>query len=58
MDERTLRADSSIFGSTMPDSIAIPQAQKSMDKKEWISGITIVLVFSITLLLLFNLRSR
>jgi len=44
MDERTLRADSSIFGSTMPDSIAIPQAQKSMDKKEWISGITIVLV--------------
>lgn len=57
MDERPVKPDSSLFITSKEDSLTMA-APVRIKTKEWIGGVTIVLVLSLSLILLFNLRSR
>jgi hypothetical protein len=58
MDERLSTADSSRFSTSISDSTVKAKSLQPMKTKEWAAGISIILVLSISLFLLFNIRSQ
>jgi hypothetical protein len=58
MDERPLKPDSSLFTTSVKDSIQTSEPVREMKTKDWIAGASIILALSISLIFLFNFRSR
>lgn len=59
MDENQLKPDSNLLVQNLAlDSLANLPRQRDARTKDYIAGASIILVLSITLFLLFNLRTK
>jgi len=59
MDENKLKPDSNLLVQNLAsDSLANLPGQRDARTKDYIAGVSIILVLSITLFLLFNLRTK
>jgi len=59
MDENQLKPDSNLLVQNLAsDSLANLPGQRDARAKDYIAGVSIILVLSITLFLLFNLRTK
>jgi hypothetical protein len=59
MDENQLKPDSNLLVHNLAsDSLANLPGQRDARTKDYIAGVSIILVLSITLFLLFNLRTK
>jgi len=59
MDENQLKPDSNLLVRNLTsDSLVNLPGQRDARTKDYIAGVSIILVLSITLFLLFNLRTK
>ena len=58
MDEKQIKPDTNLVQTLASDSLGILRGQRNAQKKDYIAGVSIILVLSITLFLLFNLRTK
>jgi hypothetical protein len=58
MDEKQIKPDSNLVQTLASDSLGNLRVQRDARTKDYIAGVSIILVLSITLFLLFNLRTK
>jgi hypothetical protein len=58
MDEKQIKPDSNLVQTLASDSLASLRVQRDARTKDYIAGVSIILILSITLFLLFNLRTK
>jgi hypothetical protein len=58
MDEGPVKTDSSRFISLSGDSLSNGPQHRTMNAKEWMGGAGIILILTVSLFFLFNIRSQ
>jgi len=58
MDEKQIKPDSNLVQTLASDSLASLRVKRDARTKDYIAGVSIILILSITLFLLFNLRTK